>query len=106
MKKIIFITPPDANPGFGLTGVVQIITDPHEAETCLRKAMEDADVGLAAIDERLLNSMDREKLHILEKHWSGVLVVLPPPAKELAPEEDYGLRLIARAIGYHVRLGA
>ena len=39
--------------------------------------------------------------------WSpGMVVLLPAPAAGAPLEEDYVLRLIRRAIGYQVRLGA
>jgi vacuolar-type H+-ATPase subunit F/Vma7 len=71
VKKIVFITPGDARPGFALAGFQQHTTT------------------IAGVEETLLS----------------VLVVLPAPEQKGAEsQEDYALRIIRKAIGYHVRL--
>jgi vacuolar-type H+-ATPase subunit F/Vma7 len=110
MKNISFITPPDVEYGFSLSGIPQIVTEPSDIEETLRKTMEDTENGLVIIDERLLSSqwdsggLSEERLRELEKQWQGILLVLPSPEKPPAEAEDYAARLIRRAIGYHVRL--
>ncbi len=110
MKKIVFITPPDANYGFSLTGVPQFAVEAKEFEGTLRRIMEDPENGLAIIDERLVGSgrdaagVSEERMRELEKTWHGILLVLPSPVKPPPETEDYAARLIRRAIGYHVRL--
>ena len=110
MKKIAFITPPDASYGFSLTGIPQQIAEASEAEAALKRVMEDADNGLAVIDERLLSNghevrgVQEERLREIEHAWHGILLVMPSPVKPPAEVEDYAARLIRRAIGYHVRL--
>ncbi len=109
--KIAFVTPPDAEYGFSLTGVAQAVTVNHETEDLLKKTMEETGNGLVIIDERLLTSgrdnkegLSEERLREMENHWQGILLVLPSPEKPPAEAEDYAARLIRRAIGYHVRL--
>jgi V/A-type H+-transporting ATPase subunit F len=104
MKKIAFITPPDAEYGFALTGITQHAVDAGEAEGKLRDVMGDPDNGLVIIDERLMKGITEEKLREMEHGWSGIFLVLPSPEKAAPEEEDYAARLIRRAIGYHVRL--
>ncbi len=110
MQKITFITPPDVEYGFSLTGISQVVSRNHETEQSLQKIMEDSDNGLVIIDERLVNpgreggGLSEERLRELERHWQGILLVLPSPDKPPADTEDYAARLIRRAIGYHVRL--
>ena len=104
MKKIAFITPPDAAYGFSLGGVSQHAVQVGDAEETLKKALAEPDSGLVIIDERLLQGMPEERLRELERGWSGILLVLPSPEKPPAEVEDYAARLIRRAIGYHVRL--
>ena len=104
MKKIAFITLPDAGHGFGLGGVPQVVAEPVQAEEALKKTMAESDTALVIIDERLIASMTEERLHELEQEWNGILLVLPSPVKPSAEVEDYAARLIRRAIGYHVRL--
>ncbi len=110
MKKVAFITPPDADYGFSLTGIPQYAVDTPTLEDTLHKVMEDADNGLVVIDERLVaggretEGIPEEQLRTLEHGWHGILIVLPSPEKPPAEVEDYAARLIRRAIGYHVRL--
>ncbi len=104
MKKIAFITPPDARYGFSLSGVPQFAVETDAAEEMLKKAMAEPDNGLIIIDERLIAGMPEERLRELEQGWHGILLVLPSPEKPPAEVEDYAARLIRRAIGYHVRL--
>ena len=105
MKKLAVLTPLDARHGFSLAGARQLLVSPEEAEATLRRVLADPDTKVAVIDERLLPGIPEERFKELEKRWFGVLVVLPAPATGGGePEEDYALRLIRRAIGYHVRL--
>jgi vacuolar-type H+-ATPase subunit F/Vma7 len=108
--KIAFVTPPDAEYGFSLTGISQAVAINSEIEDMLKKTMEETESGLVVIDERLLSpgrdakGLNEERLRELENHWQGILLVLPSPEKPPAETEDYAARLIRRAIGYHVRL--
>jgi vacuolar-type H+-ATPase subunit F/Vma7 len=111
MKKISFITPPDASYGFGLTGLPQTAVEAADAEETLQRSMADPDVGLVVIDERLMSrgqtgqGMTHDRIQELEQGWhGGILLVLPAPEKPPEDVEDYTSRLIRRAIGYHVRL--
>jgi len=105
MRNMVFITPADARHGFILAGARQLVVTAEEAETTLRQILADPDTRVAVIDERLLAGIPEEHFREMEKRWFGILIVLPAPEKRGAvTEEDYALRLIRRAIGYHVRL--
>ena len=104
MKKIAFITPEDAEFGFGLAGMSQYVARPEDTEDLLEKIMSEPDTGLVIIDERMTRGMDDERMREIEKRWRGILLVLPSPVKPAAEVEDYAVRLIRKAIGYHVRL--
>ncbi len=104
MKKLAFITPQDTTYGFSLSGVPQLVAAYDGAEDVLKKTMDEPDVGLVVIDERLIAGMTEDRLRELEQAWNGILLVLPSPVKPPAEVEDYAARLIRRAIGYHVRL--
>lgn len=106
MKRITFITPEDARLGFALTGVDQVITDKAGVTRSLEKVLEDEDVGLIILDERLYFHLSQDYLARIEKYWQGILLPLPAPEKIEEIPEDYVMQLIARAIGYHVRLEA
>lgn len=104
MKKIAFVTPPDAEHGFALTGIGQYAVEADNAERKLRDVMSDPDAGLVIIDERLLKGIAEERVRELEHGWNGIFLILPSPEKAAPEVEDYAARLIRRAIGYHVRL--
>lgn len=104
MKKIIFLTPSDAEYGFSLTGVTQYVINEKDAEDKLKNLLSQPDTGLVVIDERLIKGVNDERLRDMEERWFGVLLILPSPEKAALEAEDYALRLIRRAIGYHVRL--
>lgn len=105
MKKVVFLTPSEASPGFALAGVTHYTASSDEAEQLLKKVIEDPDTGVAVIDERLASAIDDDRFREVEMRWSGILLVLPSPvAGGEQMEEDYIERLVRRAIGYHVRL--
>jgi vacuolar-type H+-ATPase subunit F/Vma7 len=104
LKKVAFITPEDAQFGFGLAGMPQYIAGQEEAGERLREIMAESDTGLIIVDERIIKGIDAEEMREMEKHWHGILLVLPSPVKPAADVEDYAVRLVRRAIGYHVRL--
>ncbi|MDH3999605.1 MAG: ATPase [Desulfuromonadales bacterium] len=104
MKQMLFLTPEDSAPGFSLTGVRQQAVAPQELWQALQQACADPGVGVLAVDSRLLENVDRERLHKLTERWPGILVTLPAPAGRHLPPEDEFKRLVQRALGYHVRL--
>ncbi len=104
MKRIAFITPADAEFGFGLAGVTQYIAGREDAENTLSAVMSEPDTALIILDERMMQPIGRETLKKMEERWQGILLILPSPKKPSAELEDYAVRLIRRAVGYHVRL--
>lgn len=104
MARVIFITPEDARHGFNLAGAEQVVSGTAEVAETLRRSSVDPAVGLIFLDERLRSHLDEEWLDGFEKHWPGLLIVLPAPDRLAAPAADYAMQLLARAIGYQVRL--
>lgn len=104
MAKVIFITPEDARYGFTLAGAEQVVSGAPEVAETLRRCSADRGVGLIFLDERLRQHLEEEWLENFEKHWPGLLIVLPAPDRLAAPASDYAIQLLARAIGYQVRL--
>lgn len=104
MKKILFITPDDARFGFTLSGVRQLVTDPTGVAATVAGVVAEAVAGLIFIDERLYQHIDEEWLDGIEKQWPGLIIVLPAPEKLAESPKDYAMELIAKAIGYQVRL--
>jgi vacuolar-type H+-ATPase subunit F/Vma7 len=104
IKKIIFITPPDAEYGFRLAGVEQLVAAEEEVNAALQKAMREPDSGMIVVDERLLKNYSWEQLRDAERSFRGIFLILPSPVRPVFEAEDYAARLIRQAIGYHVRL--
>ncbi len=104
MKQIVFVTPPDARHGFSLIGARQIVTTPEDLPKMLDDLVGDPANGALVIDERLIGEPARDRLRDAERRWPGLVVVLPAPARAAAPEDDYALRLVHRAVGYHLKV--
>ena len=104
MKEILFLTPEDSAPGFALTGIRQQTMSPDEVWEKLQKAFADPEIGVIAVDNRLLENIDPVRLRELTERWPCVLVTLPSPAGLRAPPADELQYLVQRALGYHVRL--
>ncbi|HEX9080189.1 MAG TPA: hypothetical protein VF795_11400 [Desulfuromonadaceae bacterium] len=103
MNRVVVITPRDARNGFACSGAIQQSVLPGGAAEALAQAVADGENGVVILDERLVPEIGEDRLAEVERLWPGVLVVLPAPAG--APgEEDYAMRLIRKAIGYHVRV--
>lgn len=106
MRKIVVIAPTDARPGFALAGVRQLSASPEELPVLLQQLVRDPVNGAVIVDERLATGRAREYIRELDRRWTGLVIVLPAPARDVAVAgEDYILQLIRRAIGYQVRLG-
>lgn len=104
MKSIAFITPEDAEFGFRLAGVRQFGAALDELPALLKKVISQGDTGLIVIDERLLSGANQDLVTAVEKNWHGVILALPSPKRAGVSIEDFAVRLMRRAIGYHVRL--
>jgi V/A-type H+-transporting ATPase subunit F len=104
VKKILFITLPDAQYGFRLAGVEQIVAAPEEGAAKLLDATKDPAVGMIVVDERLTDKSVQKEIASLQRRWEGVIAVLPAPGKLPSSQEDYAMRLIREAVGYQVRV--
>lgn len=106
MRQVVVMTPLDARCGFALTGVRQRTLLPEQLPPELKALLDDPGVGLVVVDERLAGGEMQASLRDMERRWPGLVVMLPAPREGARVEEDYVLRLIRRALGYQVRLGA
>ncbi len=104
MKKIVFITPQEAEYGFSLSGVTHHIAKVEDLKDMLVRTVRDPDTGLVIIDERLIEGIPLERLREIEQNWQGILLFLPSPERPGVEIEDYAAKLIRRAIGYHVKV--
>lgn len=102
----MFITPQDAAYGFSLTGFQQVISDRETVLAELEKIVLTGSSGLVLIDERLLNDKVSRRIEVIEKKWKGAIVILPEPGTVSAEpgKLDFGMQLIARVLGYQMKL--
>lgn len=103
-KRIIFFTTLDALYGFSLAGFEQHVCTSEELEDLLDRFVEKPEYGLFVIDERLVTENIDSRIRELERKLNLVFVIMPPPLKMEAKREDYALRLLRKAIGYHIQL--
>ncbi|MBW2503682.1 MAG: V-type ATP synthase subunit F [Deltaproteobacteria bacterium] len=104
MKEVLILTPEEAMPGFARAGVRQVALSANQAQAAIEEFCRDATIGVLAVDERLMQTIDPDRVQELIGKWPGVLVTLPAPAGFERPAEDELQRLVRRALGYHVRL--
>ena len=103
-KRIIFFTEKDARYGFGLAGFEQHVCDSDGLESLLEQFVQKPEYGLVVIDERLVTESIDNRLREMEKDLDLVFVIMPPPMKTETRREDYAVRLLRKAIGYHMQL--
>jgi vacuolar-type H+-ATPase subunit F/Vma7 len=103
-KRIVFFTEKDARYGFGLAGFEQHVCDSDGLESLLEQFVQKPEYGLIVIDERLVTESIDDRLREMERGLDLVFVIMPPPLKMETRREDYAVRLLRKAIGYHVQL--
>jgi len=103
-KRIIFFTAKDAMHGFALAGFEQHVCTSEDLESHLGQFIEKPEYGLFVIDERLVTESVDNRLREMERGLDLVFVIMPPPLKMEAKREDYAVRLLRKAIGYHMQL--
>ena len=103
-KRIVFITERDASYGFNLAGFEQHICDSEGLESLLEQFIQKPEFGLIVIDERLVTEKIDSRLREMEQSLDLIFVIMPPPLKIETRKEDYAVRLLRKAIGYHVQL--
>lgn len=103
-KRIIFFTEKDAMYGFGLAGFEQHVCTSEELLELLEQFVAKSEYGLFVIDERLVTEEIDSRLREMERGLDLVFVIMPPPLKMETKREDYAVRLLRKAIGYHVQL--
>lgn len=105
MSQLFVVTHPSLVHGFQLAGVDARGADSVKAaQELIEKWLTDGEVGLLAIDENFLASMDKEFLQRLESSANLPYIAIPR-GKPLEPETSQSGRtaaLIRRAIGFHI----
>lgn len=103
-RRLVFLTDGDASYGFELAGFDQITATVANAVELLDTVIANPAYGLLVVDERLFSDQLERRLHEIQDEWDGVIVTLPPPAMTRLSREDYAMKLMRQAIGYHVRI--
>ena len=103
-RRIIFFTTDDARHGFSLAGFEHHFCTGEEIAELLERFIANPEYGLYVIDERLITENLEKRLREVERVSDLVFVILPPPLEEAAGREDYAVRLLRKAIGYHIQL--
>lgn len=103
MKRLVFVTPPPADPGFALAGAMQEVATPAQIEATLGRLLAEENNAAVVVDERLLATVPDERLRLLEGNSRILLLALPAPLGG-AEGEDYIRRLLRRVLGYQVRI--
>ena len=103
-KRIIFFTAEDAMHGFRLAGFEQHVCASAELEALLQQFVQKSEYGLFVIDERLVTESIDNRLREMERGMDLVFIIMPPPLEAKAKREDYAVRLLRKAIGYHIQL--
>jgi len=103
-KRILFFTTNDAMYGFSLAGFEQHICTSEELEPLLDEFVPRTEYGLFVIDERLVTESIDNRLREIERGSDLIFVIMPPPLELETEREDYALRLLRKAIGYHIQL--
>lgn len=101
MKRIVFVTPSSALPGFQLAGMEQLASSEQTIIQQLPALVHDASIGLIVLDERLSSHVPDEVLARFDRQQPGKVTILPAP---YAGESSLALEIIRQAIGYHVRI--
>lgn len=103
-KRIIFFTAKDAEYGFKLAGFEQHVCTVEDLESHLEQFTGKTEYGLFVIDERLVTESIDNRLREMERGLDLVFVIMPPPLEMETKREDYAVRLLRKAIGYHMQL--
>lgn len=102
MYKFIVITDPESGDGFRLAGAtVMEATSPEEAERLITGILDADDVGIVAVREDFMASLDKSLLGRIERCYHPVIIPIPAP-KTGASMGSYIEMLLKRAIGYNV----
>lgn len=105
MSRFLVITRPSLVAGFDLAGVeAYAVQDVESAQELIQGWMAAGEAGLLAIDDGLLERMDREFINWLDTSEKIPYLAIPSGAPlGLEASRKYRIaELIRRAIGFHI----
>ncbi len=104
-RNLVVATRPGDGLGFRLAGVPVAEVAPGEEAGRLRAWGSDPDIGVVAIESRVMEALPEALLRHVQSHPIPVLLPFTlPRAAEPSGGRAYVAALIRRAIGYHVKL--
>lgn len=102
MYKFVVVTDPDRAAGFRLAGAeVMEAADVAEARNVIPPLLYRDDIGIVAINEEYMFSLDEKVMDRIEKMHRPLVIPLPSKSKEI-DRRTYIERLIKKAIGYNI----
>lgn len=104
MFRFMVVTDPDRAAGFRLAGAEVIeAADPQKAQELIPPLLYRDDIGIVAVNEEYLLTLDGKILDRIEKMHRPLVIPLPSKAKEI-DRRTYIERLLRKAIGYNIVL--
>ncbi len=104
MYKVVVVTDSDRATGFRLAGAeVLEATSSEEAKKVIPGLLYRDDIGIVAVDEEYMLSLDEKMMDRIEKMHRPLIIPLPSKSKEI-DRRTYIERLLRKAIGYNIVL--
>jgi len=104
MYKFVVVTDSDRAAGFRLAGAdVMDAADAAEARTVIPPLLYRDDIGIVAVNEEYMLSLDEKVMDRIEKMHRPLIIPLPSKSKEV-DRRTYIERLLRKAIGYNIVL--
>jgi V/A-type H+-transporting ATPase subunit F len=104
MYKFVIVTDSDRASGFRLAGAeVLEAGSSEEARTVIPPLLYRDDIGIVAVNEEYMLSLDEKVMDRIEKMHRPLIIPLPSKSKEI-DRRTYIERLLRKAIGYNIVL--
>ncbi|MGA2120723.1 MAG: V-type ATP synthase subunit F [Methanoregula sp.] len=104
MYKFVIVTDSDRASGFRLAGAeVYEAKDVAEARTVIPPLLHKDDIGIVAVNEEYMLSLDEKLMDRIEKMHRPLIIPIPSKSREV-DRRTYIERLLRKAIGYNIVL--
>jgi V/A-type H+-transporting ATPase subunit F len=104
MYKFVIVTDRDRASGFRLAGAEVIEAGSmDEARTVIPPLLYKDDIGIVAVNEEFILSLDEKLMDRIEKMHRPLIIPIPSKSREV-DRRTYIERLLRKAIGYNIVL--
>jgi V/A-type H+-transporting ATPase subunit F len=104
MYKFVVVTDRDRASGFRLAGVEVLEAGTlDEARTVIPPLLYKDDIGIVAVNEEFMLSLDEKLMDRIEKMHRPLIIPIPSKSREV-DRRTYIERLLRKAIGYNIVL--